>query len=343
MEKRFQFFISSTFLDLKEERQSVLKAVLELNQMPAGMELFPASDESAWQLIKDVIDASDYYLLIVGGRYGSTDDKGFSYTEKEYSYAVEVKKPVLAFLHNNPDDLPRVHTETDSTAWKNLQNFRAKLEENHTLVKWTSAEDLRAKVIISITNAIRRHPAIGWVRADQVPKGGTLADVLALRNRVNELEAELQEISLSPPQGTEGLEQGDDPVSIDGEFDTGDYMDLSSTTHAITIRLTWNEIFAGVAPTLISEASQEDLYATFQRFLEERYRRTLEKVPDKPILAFRFHVEQLETFIVQFRALGLVKESVRQRSVRDTNTYWKLTPRGDHLMTMLRAVPRRLE
>ena len=61
MDKRFQFFISSTFTDLKDERQAVLKAVLEMNHMPAGMELFPASDDSAWQLIKDVIDGSDYF------------------------------------------------------------------------------------------------------------------------------------------------------------------------------------------------------------------------------------------------------------------------------------------
>ena len=83
MDKRFQFFISSTFADLRDERQAVLKAVLELNQMPAGMELFPASDDTAWQLIRDVIDASDYYLLVIGGRYGSVDEAGLGYTEKE--------------------------------------------------------------------------------------------------------------------------------------------------------------------------------------------------------------------------------------------------------------------
>lgn len=65
-DKRFQVFISSTFRDLVNERQAVLKGVLELDHMPAGMELFPASDDSAWQLIKNVIDASDYYVLIMG-------------------------------------------------------------------------------------------------------------------------------------------------------------------------------------------------------------------------------------------------------------------------------------
>jgi len=68
MDKRYQVFVSSTFTDLKDERQGVLRAILELDHMPAGMELFPATDASAWQLIKDVIDASDYYVLIVGGR-----------------------------------------------------------------------------------------------------------------------------------------------------------------------------------------------------------------------------------------------------------------------------------
>ena len=226
MDKRFQFFISSTFTDLKEERQSVLKAVLELDHMPAGMELFPASDESAWQLIQDVIDASDYYLLIVGGRYGSTNQEGLGYTEKEYDYAVHKRKPVLAFLHENPDELPRHNTETKNVAWKKLQKFRAKLEENHTLVMWTSAEDLKAKVIVSITSEMKRRPAIGWVRADQVPSGGTLVDVLALRNRVTELEERLQEASSAPPHGTEDLEQGDDPVPISGEFETSDRFDL---------------------------------------------------------------------------------------------------------------------
>lgn len=48
MDKRYQVFISSTFRDLQQERQAVLRAVLELDHMPAGMELFPAGDDAAW-------------------------------------------------------------------------------------------------------------------------------------------------------------------------------------------------------------------------------------------------------------------------------------------------------
>jgi hypothetical protein len=87
VEKRYQVFVSSTYADLKEERQHVTQALMEMDCIPAGMELFPATDEEQWEFIKRIIDDCD--LLIIGGRYGSTTDEGISYTEKEYDYAVE--------------------------------------------------------------------------------------------------------------------------------------------------------------------------------------------------------------------------------------------------------------
>lgn len=35
------------------------------------MELFPASNKSQWDFIKRVIDESDFYLVIIAGKYGS--------------------------------------------------------------------------------------------------------------------------------------------------------------------------------------------------------------------------------------------------------------------------------
>ena len=45
MNKKYQVFISSTFDDLRDERKKVLMAVLRMNYIPAGMELFSAADE----------------------------------------------------------------------------------------------------------------------------------------------------------------------------------------------------------------------------------------------------------------------------------------------------------
>jgi len=98
MDKKYQVFVSSTFRDLQDERKQVIQALLELDCIPCGMELFQASDDDQWTLIKRVIDDCDYYLVVIAGRYGSMKD-GVSYTEREYDYAVSQNKPVIAFLH----------------------------------------------------------------------------------------------------------------------------------------------------------------------------------------------------------------------------------------------------
>ena len=123
MEKRYQVFVSSTFEDLIPERQEVMQALLELDCMPAGMELFPAADDDQWTLIKRVIDDCDYYIVIIGGRYGSVGQDNKSYTQMEYEYAVSCGKPVIAFIHKDPGKLPAEKTEKDPEAAQKLQEF----------------------------------------------------------------------------------------------------------------------------------------------------------------------------------------------------------------------------
>ncbi|HEX4136006.1 MAG TPA: DUF4062 domain-containing protein [Bryobacteraceae bacterium] len=48
MQKRYQVFVSSTYEDLHEERREVMQALLALNCIPTGMELFPAADDDSW-------------------------------------------------------------------------------------------------------------------------------------------------------------------------------------------------------------------------------------------------------------------------------------------------------
>ena len=124
-DKRYQVFVSSTFRDLEDERQEVMHALLELDCMPAGMELFPAANESQWNLIKRVIDDCDYYILIIGGRYGSIGPDGLSYTEMEYRYASQIGKPIISFLHRNPGQIVADKTEQSAEGKEKLAAFRA--------------------------------------------------------------------------------------------------------------------------------------------------------------------------------------------------------------------------
>jgi hypothetical protein len=347
MDKRFQVFISSTFTDLKDERQAVLKAILELDHMPAGMELFPATDSSAWELIKDVIDNSDYYVLIVGGRYGSLDEAGIGYTEKEYEYALATKKPVIPLLHESPDSLPRAKTETIPAAWKKLATFRARVERAHTCVYWKTADDLKARVIVGLTSIIKRQPAVGWVRADCVPSGATLVEVLTLKNRIAEFERNSATRHSEPPPGTEALAQGNDRQEMNLVFTArprnSAYPHNKDVRFRGSINPSWNQIFGAVAPTMTNEATDHTLKNALKFFLAQEaskvYQET-DRFKDKLLTDFSHTATEIDTCIIQLRALGLIKVNDKKRSVKDTGTYWTLTPYGDALMVQLRAIHR---
>lgn len=164
--RRYQIFISSTFLDLEKERGEVQRAVLELGCIPAGMELFPASDARAWELIERVIASSSYHILIIGGRYGSINESGISYTEQEYKCAIQQNIPVLAFLHRDPRDLPFKYNEAEPALRQRLIAFRETIEANHHCKYWTNATELGRVVTSSLAAAFESTPRAGWLRED---------------------------------------------------------------------------------------------------------------------------------------------------------------------------------
>jgi hypothetical protein len=143
MDKRFQVFISSAYADLMEERRAVIQSVIELNCIPAGMELFPAASEEQLQFIKRVIDDCDYYLLIIAGRYGSVGADGISYTEKEFEYAVSRGLPVIAFPHENPGHIMFEKSEPDPARRKKLEEFRTKVCTGRVVKMWKNATNYR--------------------------------------------------------------------------------------------------------------------------------------------------------------------------------------------------------
>lgn len=165
LKRRYQVFVSSTFADLIDERQKVLHTLVELGCFPAGMEFFPAASRDAWSHIASIIDDSDYYVIVIGGRYGSLTSEGVSFTEAEYNYAVE-RKPVLAFLHRDPDSLSVRRSDLSPEARASLSAFRGLLEARHTCRYWESPDELAGSVAKSLAPAFESDPAPGWIRAD---------------------------------------------------------------------------------------------------------------------------------------------------------------------------------
>lgn len=133
--KKYQVFISSTYADLLEERKKILDVLIMADCIPAGMEAFVAADTEQFEVIKKVIDLCDYYVLIIGRRYGSIHpDTGKSYTEMEYDYAIEHGIPVLVFAINENIELSADKMETDEDKINKLKKFRTRAMTNRLAV-----------------------------------------------------------------------------------------------------------------------------------------------------------------------------------------------------------------
>ena len=340
MDKRFQVFVSSTYEDLQEERREVMQALLELDCIPAGMELFPASNEDQWSLIKRVIDDSDYYIVIIGGRYGSTNDEGMSYTEMEYRYAIATSKPIIAFLHKNPGEIKSAFTEKTEEGKAKLELFR-ELAQKKMVRYWSTPEELGSVVSRSMVKLIKQFPAVGWVRADSAIDENSMRDILRLQKENDELKQRLQESKMTAPAGTEKLSQGDDTLDITVKY-TAQTPQYDKYSYKNFITVTWNDLFAIIAPYMVIECNESDIKKAIVEYAKSLLSDELakEKRAKKYIRFYDFSIEneEFQNIKIQYKALGLITKSVRNRSVKDTLNYWTLTEYGDYIMTQLIAI-----
>lgn len=185
MNKKYQIFVSSTYNDLKYERQVAIDTIMKLRQIPAGMELFSATGENQFEMIKPVIYESDYYLLIVAGKYGTIcEDTGLSYTEMEYDFAVKNHKRVIAFVNDDPDSLPSGDREITDKMRKKLKKFRKKVMSNKMVKMWHDKEELFQSISISISTVIEMYPAnTCWIHVDENDIYTPIGNYVALKEQ----------------------------------------------------------------------------------------------------------------------------------------------------------------
>lgn len=208
MRKKLQIFISSTYIDLIEERQAAVQAILKAGHIPAGMELFRAGDETQWDMIKRWIDESDVYMLILGGRYGTVEPtSGKSYTHLEYEYALARKMPVFAVVIKEQALTQKVNKVLsegkNADAVKEINNVE-KLGEFKELVKgrvcefFEDTKDIQLAVHSKMNDYVMQDQLSGWVSGREIiEKENSMQNLEEYKNLVNEnseLRATIKEL-----------------------------------------------------------------------------------------------------------------------------------------------------
>lgn len=312
--KKYQVFISSTYTDLIEERRKVMDVLLMADCIPAGMEAFVATDNEQFEVIKKVIDLCDYYVLILGMRYGSINPStGKSYTEMEYEYAKEKGIPVLVFAIDDTVELDENDRDSEEEKIAKLQLFREKALTNRMASIWKNADELTGKVAVSIMRAKQEINRPGWQRGADYDEASLRKQIMDL-TAVNEaLTKELKEAKDTIDELTPNQELAFEECTFKVSF----YYYLSSTSgvkHYDSVVLS--------LPYIFSSISLEMTDVMISQWNVERIIKDLIKCKHK------FYIED-ESFIkkalIQLKNLDLLCSSWNETS---KSLYWGLTKKG---------------
>lgn len=330
MNSKYQVFISSTYQDLKEERDLVIKAILEMGHIPVGMEMFSAADEEQWSIIKKQIDQSDYYVVIVAHRYGSCDSTGISYTEKEYDYATSCSIPTLGFIIDDSSQWSKDKSDTERTATRKLNKFKEKIKQKPVSF-WKNGEDLYGRCSISLIKAFNTYPREGWVRASKTQDLGAAKEILRLSAENSELRERLaifemeSSIDAAISKTIEILRNNKRKISV---WKNG------ATDWEKSKEVTLYQIYEVVASEMQIEFSLPDLARYIATNVLSIPRIELRKNWPTPINTNR-------SILADLSALNCVQPSNKEKPASDKDEYWCLTEFGMKVMHQIRR--RRLE
>ena len=333
MNRKLQIFISSTFEDLRDERQAAVEGVLLAKHIPAGMELFTAGDASQLEVIKKWIKESDVYLLILGGRYGSIEPtSGLSYSEIEYDFAVANDMPQFALVLNDE----AVHRKraagliapVDLGVAAKLLAFREKvLSKSSKFVD--DPRDIKIGVLQSLHDIELRTGLVGWVRSNEVRQDPVALEQLAAMADVNHaLRLQLEEMERMAAQAKRAPAVAD-LVPLESEVNIrmeGEQYKTGSRAFKV-VTTTWRDLFAVIAMKLLAPTNDETLNRQVARELGYSSNEINPKVA----------LRDWETVRAQFLSLEYVSITYGTTMAQTGALFWNLTDLGKEIGLLLRS------
>ncbi len=334
-EKRYQVYISSTYTDLQAERAAIVQALPTIGCLPVGLEIF-ATNSLVFAAVKKLIDEADYFILLVGSRYGSLSPSGVSYSHMEYVYASTKQKPILVLMHDAPDSRSIEFQEKTMEGRRQFRDFR-QLVSKGLVSGWSDIKNLDSAVRQYLPQLIRSNPASGWIRASSsVLSASTSKEVEYLKQRISELEGEREQWLNQQSSQLGSLAQGSDPYELMYRckaYAAGNCEDVTMRTV-----LTWDQIFASISPHLSQPQTEEFLMLRIAEKVQQNALLEVQSLRPKTHAVTDISVSptSFSTVKIQFRTLGLIRRITRD----DQRSWWQLTAQGEQYSASMLAVRR---
>lgn len=184
-------FISSTFVDLYEDRTAIAEVLKARGLNVNALDIRPASSQSSKKEILNGIRESDFVILLIGDRFGSilksmTGNESQSITWWEYTNALKMGKPVIAYFKNVDGSDPKSHDDKSDPLYAKkrvlFERFKKLVTNRHNPSFYADPYNLADQLDESLISIYR-----AGVK-DLCSKNSEL------NNKINQLESELSTI-----------------------------------------------------------------------------------------------------------------------------------------------------
>lgn len=324
LDRRYQVFLTTSGKDMQPEREIVIQNLISMGFFTWGMESRSALGRA---YSRRQIEDCDYVLLLLGSQYGMLSASGLGYMHLEYIYTVTKQKPMIVFMHDQPDARAEALQEQHPELRQKFRDFRQQLlKEVDHVVMYHNLRDLELLVRSNMPKLIEQHPTIGWVRPQSLQ---------IFQDEIDDLKVKLAQARLEQDQVQADQFLSMPLASIDDLFSFEYQMHAYQTGHvqelSVTKQCTWSALLKLLSQAFAQPQPEEKFAKVINDYLKQQ-----------ALMDARTEIPQVHTVAqiqMNFRALQSIKQQMRRNEWiipvgRDDRQrlLWKITRKGELLL-----------
>lgn len=258
LDTRYQIFISTSGRDMQPERMVLSQTLVGMGFFAWGLE---HRTPLTTTLARRQIDECDYVILLLGSQYGEQSISGVSYLSLEYEYALSQAKPIIVFMHEQPENREIDLQETHPQLKDKFLEFRKKLlHEAEHIFYFKTPRELELAVRLNIPLMVEQHMGQGWVPAHQAQQ--LQDEIRLLRSKILQLEQRVIEPSIQlnevAPQDIFAFE-----YQIQA-FQDGNFKELKRQR-----QMTWSQLLSVLAKRFETAVPEENFGICLNEYLNQ--------------------------------------------------------------------------
>lgn len=262
LDKRYQVFISTSGSDMQPERIVLAQTLVGMGFFSWGLENRTAISTT---FARRQIDHCDYVVILLGSQYGEQSVSGVGYMHLEYIYAVTKQKPIIVFMHEDPDSRDQSLHDEKLELRKKFQEFRKQLQQEvDQIFTYKTMRELELVVRLNMSQILERYPVVGWVRPQNTQ---VLHDEIEqLKAKVAQLEAQTNTKGADPFLALPKVSMHEDFIF---EYRMHAYQDGNLKELNVQRKMSWAQLLSMLGPTFKQPTPEDYFSRRINEFLNE--------------------------------------------------------------------------